>query len=279
MKKFLALFLFIMLLISPCVFAQSAKIIDAKGKVSVKKDTNSTWQTAKINMLLEKNAEIQTKSKSECTLAFDEELKNILTVKENSYVKLENIKPGKINLPEGRVFSLIENIKEIEKFEIRTPTVVAGVMGTGLGVASGKSGSTVLCFQDNIYTKGLDKKGNVTSKKDLSAGFGMDVDENGQSGDLFKLDRENLNRWNEFKENITEVKENLRTKETPDLGLDSLKDTSSLGELRQERTDTRRETILEERRQRQEESQSQQTEQPSPHHEQDQLPPAEPLPG
>ncbi|MEW6170872.1 MAG: FecR domain-containing protein [Candidatus Omnitrophota bacterium] len=252
MKRFLIFFLFITLSFSSSVFAQTAKIIDAKGKVLIKKDAKSAWEKIKINAILDKNAEIQTKAKSECVIAFDEELKNILTLKENSYIKIEDIKPGKINLPQGRVFSLIEDIKNIEKFEIRTPTAVAGVMGTGLGIVSSLTGSSIMCFQDKVYTQGLDKNGKLTGKEVLREGIGINTDENGNLSDTFELGKDNLDNWNEFKENINEIKENLGNKEV-DLDMGSFKDTGALGELRQERTETIRETVLEERRERQEE--------------------------
>lgn len=281
MKKFWVFFLFMMLFLSPSVFAQTAKIIDVKGNVSIKRNAKSVWEKAKINAILDKNAEIQTKAKSECIVTFDEELKNILTIKENSYIKIEDIKPGKINLPQGRVFSLIEDIKNIEKFEIKTPTAVAGVMGTGLGVVSSLAGSSIMCFQDKVYTQGLDKNGKLTGKELLDEGLGINTDENGNLSDTFELGKDNLDIWNEFKENINEIKENLGNKEV-DLDIGSFKDTGALGELRQERTESIRETVLEERRERQEERislEEQENNRNSSSNETPNTPPQDPNPG
>src|SRR3989338_1464525 len=117
MKKFRIFFIFFQILLFPaCLFAQTAKVIDVKGAVLIKSGPSSAWEKARINILLDKDAEVRTREDSKCTLAFDEGLKNILTVEEKSHIKIENVKPGNILLPEGRVFTLIGNLARSEEF-------------------------------------------------------------------------------------------------------------------------------------------------------------------
>jgi hypothetical protein len=206
MKK-LGIFFLLFLLLSPVyLFAQDiAKIIDLQGRVFVKKKPDAPWQKAKINQLLEKESELKTEKKSLCTLAFDEELKNILTIKENSHIKIENIKPGNIFLPEGRVFVLIQSLAKAEKFQIRTPTAIAGSRGTGWRTDYHHGNTSNACFQDQIYLQGLDEEGNVTDEEDLFSGWGRNVGEGGVFDDPFQLGGTDYDEWNDFMGYIDEL--------------------------------------------------------------------------
>lgn len=199
MKKIFMFFGIAQLLLFPGPgLAQTAKVIDVQGQVLVKKEVSASWDEAKINMLLKKDAEIRTKAGARCTLAFDEEHKNILTVQENSLIKLENIKPGNIFLPEGRVFSLIKNLSKAEKFQIRTPTAIAGARGTGWATGFHGGLTNVACFSDTAFVNGLDESGQVTEERDLPSGFSVGVGEGGIFGDMSPLSDADNRQGSEF---------------------------------------------------------------------------------
>lgn len=206
MKKIWIFFMFFhMIFFSAYLYAQTVKIIDVKGSVLVKEKPASGWEKAKVNMLLNKEAELETRKNSKCTLAFDKENKNIITIKENSRIKIEGVKPGNIFLPEGRVFSLIENIKEVEKFEIKTPAAVAGVRGTGWITDHHGGGTSVGCFNDIVYTQGLDEDGNVTGEGDTPSGYGRSVGPDGLLGDLDPLGDDDYEEWNDFMDYLDDL--------------------------------------------------------------------------
>ena len=189
----LAAFLFV-----PCyAFAQVAKIVDVGGKVTVKTDASADWKKAKVNMVLNKDAELETKENSYCTLAFDEEQKNIVTLKQNSRIRIDSIKPGAVFLPQGRVFSLIKNLPKNATFEVRTPTAVAGARGTGWVTQTEGDHVSEKCFDDVIYVQGLDPQGNITGETDLPQGSGMDI-QGGQLGSRHTLGDDDYKEWNDF---------------------------------------------------------------------------------
>jgi len=211
MKKLFTLFGIMQLLWFPgLVLAQTAKVVDIQGQVLVKNEASASWDAAKINMLLPKDAEIQTKTGSRCTLAFDEELKNILTVQENSHIKLDNIKPGNVFLSEGRVFSLIKNLPKTEKFQVRTPTAIAGARGTGWSTSfeNGKTGA--FCFEDKIVTEGTNNSGEPVCEKDVDSGYGVEIREGCVMSDVFPLDDTQKREWNGFVSNINVIVEGFR---------------------------------------------------------------------
>lgn len=149
-------------------------------------------------MLLGKDAEIKTGDRSLCTLAFDEELKNIMTVKENSHIKLDSIIPAKVFLPEGRVFSLIDNLSAIEKFEVRTPTAIAGARGTGLSVKFLDGKTVAICYEHLVYVMSLDKQGIPGELKELAEKFGVTIGPDGFWQGPFALSGEDLKEWKDF---------------------------------------------------------------------------------
>ncbi|MDD5583504.1 MAG: FecR family protein [Candidatus Omnitrophica bacterium] len=196
----------ICLLFSFSAFAQTAKIIDVKGDVSVKKGPAASWEKAATNTFLEALAEIKTGKDSKCTLIFDDQMKNILTVRENSQITLTEIKPVNISLPQGRVFALIDDIKKVEKFEIRTPTAVAGVRGTGESVEFNNGVSIIQCLQSVVNVQGLDSSGLLQKALDLLAGLGVTVDADGNLSASFQLSAEDLKAWQDFMDYIEDLR-------------------------------------------------------------------------
>ncbi|MCM8830810.1 MAG: FecR family protein [Candidatus Omnitrophica bacterium] len=236
MKKFF-LFFIVFFYFSFFCFSQEVKIIDLKGDVFVKKETETIWQRAKIDMVLTKNTEIKTAKNSFCTLVFDVQDKNVMTIKDNAEVKISQIIPANINLNKGRVFALIKNIKAVDKFEIRTPVAVAGVRGTGESVEHNNSGTTVKCFEGVVNVLDLNMQ-----SQDIEGGFGIEVGPDGRLGEEFELQKEDFYEWEGFVDSIKEI-----------LG-EAMKDESKLEEeSRQEyreeqKEDYRQQSIEEERK-------------------------------
>ncbi|MBD3264025.1 MAG: hypothetical protein GF375_02860 [Candidatus Omnitrophica bacterium] len=232
-------------------FAQIAKIINIKGDVKIRQDSEAEWLEAEINIYLEKEAEIKTGPAGECTVTFDEELENILTVKENSHIKLEEIEPSRIFMPEGRVFSVIEDIAKVEDFQVKTPTVIAGVRGTGKSVETDGSSSLVKCFEGIVYLKGLNSEGGVFEEGSLGEGFGVPVDSYGNIGDFFGLSEDDYKKWSTFRSFLDSLREKGQGEGNggvPGGGFGE----DSFDELKDERDDTFREDNYEDIREEEE---------------------------
>jgi len=200
MKKVFLLLFFVQFLVCPLVFSQIAKIVDFQGKVLVKEGFDIPWKDAKMNMLLEKDAEIKTADSSECIVAFDEELENIMAIKSNSHIKLEDINPAKVFLPQGRVFSLIDDIAKIQDFQVRTPVAIAGVRGTGKSVEHKGNKTTVKCFKGKVNVKGQGG-----GQEGVGKGSGLEIIE-GLLQDIFGLTKEDYKEWDYFVNLIKELR-------------------------------------------------------------------------
>lgn len=184
------------------LYAQAARVIDVEGKVYVKVKKGRGWEKAKIDMVLENDSEVLTKSNSECTLTLDEELNNIISVHEDSHIQIKNIIPTEIKLPRGRVFSIIENISSIKSFTLTTPTAVAGVRGTGLSIEYERGTTSVNCFEDTVIIRGLDRKGRVTESQELEEGYGLWIKRDGKLGKTTKISAKDYKEWEGFKSKV-----------------------------------------------------------------------------
>ena len=235
------------LFFSSSVFAQVAKIVAVSGDVLVKKDKAFTWEKAKLEMLLEKEAEIKTGKFSECTIAFDEELNNMLTIKENSRIRLQELKPVEVFLPKGRVFSLIDDLASLHEFKVRTPTAVAGVRGTGDSVDSRTDGTTVKCYKGSVDVEGLDSNGRQKNKTSISGGSGIDVGLDGSLGNPFGLSGRDWDEWDDFLDGVKDTRKDREPEEALGSG-----GSDVLDDFQDERRDDFRDDIFEDLRRDQE---------------------------
>ncbi len=217
-KLFLCLLVFYFFSLS-LAFGQTAKIIKLEGDVEMKIGAADSWQAATIGTYLKKQAEVKTGKDSSCTLAFDQELDNLITIDQNSHLKLEQLKPGELFLPEGRIFSIIDNLADLGEFKIKTPVAVAGVRGTGDSVRSNEDGTTVKCFQGEIYVESLIKPQDPI----LGSGSGVNVGPGGQIGDIFDLSGDDWRMWNRFLSGVNNLRGGPRHRPGGPTPFDNLK--------------------------------------------------------
>jgi hypothetical protein len=183
-------------------FAQEATIIEIKGKVFVKRHDYEKWTEAKLNMALSTEASIETKGNGTCTIAFDEKKHTILTVKPKTTVRLERILPGNVFLSKGRVFSLIKSGSSDKKFEVKTPTAIAGARGTGWETEFQNGETLISCFDDTVYVASLNEEGNITDTLDLKEGFEIEVRDEIDTSDLKQIPENEKGEWQEFAKNV-----------------------------------------------------------------------------
>ena len=193
--------------LAPAAWAQEAQVIAVKGVVVYRPDSAADWKRAESGIRLDSNAEIKTAKDASCTLAFDLAKKNILTIKEDTILKIESVLPGHVHLSEGRVFALIKNIGGAGKFEVKTPTAVAGARGTGWLTEFAEGETSVSCFDDVVFVASLDDAGNITGEKDLTEGFGIDIREDIAESDIREITETERSEWQEFVSMIEAVVE------------------------------------------------------------------------
>ncbi|MFH1360374.1 MAG: FecR family protein [Candidatus Omnitrophota bacterium] len=181
------------------LYAQEYKIIKTKGQVLIREDESKPWQKAKKGYTLSENYELMTKRGGECTFAAGDTINKALTLKQNSQLKVSAESMGRLELIQGRVFSLIEKMDQGSTYEIQTPVAIAGARGTGWTVEADKD-TSVKCFEGEVYVKGLDEEGNVIADKDIPEGSGVQVKEKGEIEKPFEVSKKDKKEWNSFRD-------------------------------------------------------------------------------
>ena len=216
MRYILFLIIFTVALSCFCIASyaeEGSYILYVKGVVNVQQSGEDFWILAKKNMPLGDNDKIKTSIASEAGIALDSTKKNIVTLSQNSEMSVSDIKKKQILLSKGKVFALIEGVESASLFEVRTPTAVAGVAGSGMSVETDGKNTTVGCFEDRAYVQGIDVDGKLMAEiVIIDNGFKRVIGRFEMPGDLLALTALDREGWQQFRENLREHLDWLRDK-------------------------------------------------------------------
>lgn len=220
MRRFSILTVFAIILFVFCS-AQvlwAAKIINIEGRVQVKFFDKGVWHKAKVGMVLGPGESIKTAVRSKADILLDEENNNFIRLEERTLLVLEGDSPEDINmidLSEGKVYANIEKLKEGLTFEVKTPTSVSGVRGTGWSVEINKQIDEIAVFISEVFAKAFDEDGNLISEITVAEGFKVLIEKFKRIGELMKLSKEEMDEWEQFYQEVTEIIKNLGQSDDP----------------------------------------------------------------
>lgn len=179
--------------------APAAQIIKASGTAKVKTAASGEWVDAKEGMKVKVGDVIKTDAGSTVELAVGVGLSNVINIFPGSQLVISKFDPGVVNLEEGRVFSLIKDLKKGSTFEVRTPTAVSGARGTGWGAHLKDNVTEVQGFEHTAYVAGLNDKGELIGLTDLQEGWKTSLLKGEGPGKLLRLSEEEKSAWKKWK--------------------------------------------------------------------------------
>lgn len=214
-----------------------AKIVYIKGEVKLQKAGQISWVTAGEGMIIEDGDRIKTFKNSTAEIAIDKDKKNIIKIEQETEMLMEKIKDKRSQLSKGKVLALLEALEPGSDFEVRTPTAVCGVAGSGMFVQTDGNKTTAGCHEDQAYAKGINKDGSFTSKKIIEEGYKCIIEKFTPPGSLIALTEQEQKQWSEFREAVREHMEGTKEQksEEPVLATD----------FKEDKTETQREDRLE----------------------------------
>lgn len=116
--------------------AMNAKLTKIKGDVQYRKNASGTWQKAAEGMLLAGGAQVKCGPASEVYVGWG--AGNVVKVSALSQVTIDSLtkeasgaSKSKVNLDSGKVFAKAGKMNKGSTFEVKTPSAIAGVRGTG----------------------------------------------------------------------------------------------------------------------------------------------------
>ena len=168
MRKILILCLtgvviFSMTVVCSASIPRVAKLNYVTGKVEVQRSGTNVWVLAKMNMSLYAADQVRTGKNGMAEILLDDG--SFLRLKPNSMLEIIELaqedkakaKKSVFGLSIGKLWSKVQKIQDAEsKFEVRTPTAVAGVRGTELSVFVDRDFSTrVSVFAGSVEVRAI----------------------------------------------------------------------------------------------------------------------------
>ena len=198
---------------SDSIAEEESRIIFLKGRVKVQHPGDVFWILAKKGMALQDKDKIKTFVGSEAEIALDSTLKNIIKLEPKTEVTIEDLKNRRLHMPKGKVLSLLEALPAGSSFEVRTPTAVVGVAGTGIWVDTDGKKTTVRCHEDKAYVKGIKVDGTyMPDVLIIDKGYKRIISRFKAPGDLVVLTTFEREHWSQFREKLREHLDTLRDK-------------------------------------------------------------------
>jgi len=204
----------------------AARVIYMKGEVNIQAGGSVNWIPAKKGSALKDNDKIKTAGGSAAEIALDGTLKNIVKLEPDTEVTLKNLKAKSLVMPKGKILSVMESLPKGSSFEVRTPTAVAGVAGSGMSVGTDGAGTEVGCFQDKAYTRGINPDGTLMDMADVDEGYKRLIELFGAPGDPLALTELEKEQWGQFREELGAIIEGLKTEgsTSSDEGADNMQE-------------------------------------------------------
>lgn len=153
----------------------SATLTDFMGEVSIQKPEEEIWLPVEKNMPLEEGDLLKTGPGAYAEVLIDDG--SVIKVEENTEIAFDELNAGyETKRIESTIFlefgRLIANIVRFtfpgSRFEIETPTMVAGVRGTEFIVETAGSEQTdVGVFEGEVSVAGFDEQGDVADESEI----------------------------------------------------------------------------------------------------------------
>jgi phage tail protein X len=136
------------------VRANKGVITYLEGRVQVKRSGETSWSSARPNMILLENDQIEVLSQSRAELILDNQ--SVMRLAENTLLTIHTRKEtARMDISTGRLWVRIAKLfNPASRYDVKTPTAIAGVQGTVYQVAvAGDQSTTIQVFQGavNVY--------------------------------------------------------------------------------------------------------------------------------
>ena len=227
---------------------REAKVLFTKGDAMVQKAGKAGWVAAKKGMLLADGDTAKTGIGAAVEISFDNENKNLVRLEENSTAVLRGKMLRQIELPRGRIRSLVKNLKKETSFEIKTPAVVAGARGSGWDVSTSEKRDNVKAFEDEIFVQAHDQDGKLIKEITVREGWEVTIDRFQTPGELIELTDKDKRNWNLWREELNDRLRAGVVKETTGAG--EFDNAQAIDQATEERNDLNLDTRQTEDKQR-----------------------------
>jgi hypothetical protein len=158
------------------VSEQSAKITQLVGSVEVRSGEKATWRSAKVGMPVKQNWDIRTLLESSAEITI--ETGTVIKIGENSVISLaeftknekQSTTQSNIKVLTGQMWANVKKISNTQsKMDFETPTAVASIRGTRLGIEVKKERTRIDVFEGIVAVRKRNSNQSVSVKPNFRA--------------------------------------------------------------------------------------------------------------
>ena len=175
MKKIFIILLCSMLAVGlsvPASWAEdTVRVISAEGDVKVVPAGEKQEVPCEAGMALAQGAKVTTGRASYAELAFNETASNVVRVEEKTEVVIKLSKADQIELVDGELFTMLEDMQPGQTFQVRTPCATCGARGTAWSTRTDSKETSIAVAQDKVFVKGLNEDGTEMKEVWVDRGF------------------------------------------------------------------------------------------------------------
>ena len=146
-------------------YAATIKVFDFSGDAKIYATNTNNVSTLTKGMPVSAGSKIITGKDSYVELVFDNEQGNIVKILEKTEVIILLENDEKIQLIDGELYAMLQNLKNDEKFVVRTPSATCGARGTGWTTKYGKDVTETQVFDGVVYVRGINEDGSLMRKE------------------------------------------------------------------------------------------------------------------
>jgi ferric-dicitrate binding protein FerR (iron transport regulator) len=170
----------------PVCAETAAQINVGKGDVRVK-SIYGAWRNVKEGESIHKGSQIQVGQEARCDLIIGG--KNVVRLEPGTLLKIRSLDPIRLEMPDGELFAHVKKIKKGSTFQVKTPTAIASVRGTGWR----QSAKEISVFEGQVQVDGAADEAIL-----LSAGSSVEISETGAVGEPEPIEETETSEWEDF---------------------------------------------------------------------------------
>jgi len=221
MRKFLIIVVMMLIIVGVggyLYYQQSSKPVKAQvaqkneafyitGDVLCMRSGDDEWSGLDRDACLSDGDRIETSKNSSVEIKFGKDMKNIISAQEDTTVKLDVIAATgdkQITLAKGKFLADLEGLDSGSKFEVRTPTAVCGVLGTGFETIANQNSTIVKVYDGQVHVKSAGMRGLINRPVIVRQGNQVVVQKSKAPQQPVPLDEKDMEKWHSWKGDITE---------------------------------------------------------------------------
>ncbi|MDD5504095.1 MAG: FecR domain-containing protein [Candidatus Omnitrophica bacterium] len=185
--------------------SQKNEAFYVSGYVSHKKGREGQWSALTLDTRISDGDYLKTAKGSAVDIKFGKDMKNIISASEDTSLGIKKIELSGdkgINLEQGKLISDLKGLDPGSKFEIKTPTAVCGVLGTGFETIAKDDQTILKVYEGRVYVKGAGMQSVIGKEIVVSEGNQTVIYKSRAPEQPTPLNEDDRQKWREWKDEL-----------------------------------------------------------------------------